>query len=133
MWGELTVQAFFEKLYLSDDDTVRSDLAEPFAILLGEELAQEAMPPSPKKPRTRHPTTGRRVQPAPQTPAPSMSRVRIRRFWWCDHLSDHSSGAGAENQRRVLTLTRWPMLARAVASSFRRWTLCRLTRTSLTT
>ena len=35
-------QAFFTKLYIRDDDQVRSELAEPFAILLGEELAHEA-------------------------------------------------------------------------------------------
>ncbi len=35
-------QAFFEHLYISDEDTVRSDLAEPFAILLGDELTAEA-------------------------------------------------------------------------------------------
>jgi hypothetical protein len=35
-------KAFFQALYISDDDTIRSELAEPFAILLGDELTQEA-------------------------------------------------------------------------------------------
>jgi site-specific DNA recombinase len=35
-------QAFFEKIFLDDDGAVRSELAEPFAVLLGEELAAEA-------------------------------------------------------------------------------------------
>jgi hypothetical protein len=35
-------QAFFQALYINDDDTIRSELAEPFAILLGDELTQEA-------------------------------------------------------------------------------------------
>jgi site-specific DNA recombinase len=34
--------AFFQALYISDDDTTRSNLAEPFAILLGDELTREA-------------------------------------------------------------------------------------------
>jgi site-specific DNA recombinase len=34
-------QAFFEQLLIDEDGTVRSRLAEPFAILLGEELAAE--------------------------------------------------------------------------------------------
>jgi len=32
----------FQALYITDEDTVRSDLAEPFAILLGEELTSQA-------------------------------------------------------------------------------------------
>ena len=35
-------QAFFTRLHISDEDTVSSDLAEPFAILLGDELTHEA-------------------------------------------------------------------------------------------
>jgi hypothetical protein len=35
-------QAFFQALYISDDDSTRSNLAEPFAILLGDELTREA-------------------------------------------------------------------------------------------
>jgi hypothetical protein len=34
-------QAFFQALYINDD-AIRSELAEPFAILLGDELTQEA-------------------------------------------------------------------------------------------
>jgi hypothetical protein len=34
-------EAFFEKLLLDDDGTVRAELAEPFASLLGDELAAE--------------------------------------------------------------------------------------------
>jgi len=34
-------QAFFTKLYISDEDTISSDLA-PFALLLGGELTHEA-------------------------------------------------------------------------------------------
>jgi hypothetical protein len=34
-------QAFFERLYISDDETVTSELAEPFAILLGDHLTTE--------------------------------------------------------------------------------------------
>jgi site-specific DNA recombinase len=35
-------QAFFQALYISDDDSTRSNVAEPFAILLGDELTREA-------------------------------------------------------------------------------------------
>lgn len=46
-------QAFFEKLYVGDDGTLRAELAEPFAILLGEQLAAEAeaalATPAPKR------------------------------------------------------------------------------------
>lgn len=35
-------QAFFDKLLVDDDGTVRSELAEPFAVLLGEALAARA-------------------------------------------------------------------------------------------
>ena len=34
-------QAFFKRLYINDDETVTSELAEPFAILLGDQLTTE--------------------------------------------------------------------------------------------
>lgn len=34
-------QAFYERLYINDDETVTSELAEPFAILLGDQLTTE--------------------------------------------------------------------------------------------
>ena len=43
------------------------DLAEPFAILLSDELTHEPKTASPKKPRTRRPKPDRRIPPAPQT------------------------------------------------------------------
>ncbi len=39
---QLINKAFLQALYISDDDTIRSELAEPFAIILGDELTQEA-------------------------------------------------------------------------------------------
>lgn len=35
-------QAFFDKLLIDDDGMARSELAEPFAVLLGEGLAAQA-------------------------------------------------------------------------------------------
>ncbi len=69
-------QAFFERLFISDDqDTVRSELAEPFAILLGEELTAEVETALATEAKNRRPTTGRRASPPGQSLTPRMSRV----------------------------------------------------------
>ena len=51
------------------------DLAEPFAILLSDELTHEAEDALTEEANTRRPKPDRRVPPAPQTPTPRMSRV----------------------------------------------------------
>jgi hypothetical protein len=44
-----TPQALFKRLFIYDDqDTATSELAEPFAILLGNQLATRLKPPSPQ-------------------------------------------------------------------------------------
>jgi hypothetical protein len=59
----------FQALYNSDDDSVRSDLAEPFAILLGEELTAQteaALAQQAENPPTNR-TTGPTSTPEPHT------------------------------------------------------------------
>ena len=76
------VQAFFAKLYIRDDDQVRSELAEPFATLLGDGLTREAEAALAQEAKNPSPSNGTTGPTSTLEPHTQGVRGSNRRFRW---------------------------------------------------